>query len=170
MDASEGLPPIDEMLDDTAAPVVEPTATDKGRLSALADEMLEAKRALEDATAHKASLEKRWNELRRVEMPELMQELGLVGPDGKGRFTHESGAKVHLQVEIFAHVRAADRDAFFSYLRETGNGDLIRETVHHQTLTAFAKECLRDGRATPEMLKIETGKKAVLTKPKEQEL
>lgn len=167
---AEGL--SDEMARDVAeAAPTEPDEQDRSKLDALTQQMVDVRLELDEVTERKAALEKRWNELRRVEMPELMQRLGMIGPDGKGRFTHASGAKIHLQVEVFANVRATDRDDFYTWLRDNNHGDLIKETVHHQTLVAFAKELLRDGKTVPGgLLQVETGSKAVLTRPKEQEL
>lgn len=56
--------------------------------------------------------------------------------DGLGRVT--------LKKPIVG-ARSTDEDALFAYLKQIGREDLIKQTVHHRTLSAFVKESLENG-------------------------
>ena len=46
----------------------------------------------------------------------------------------------YVRDEPYASIQPGMTDDFFEWLREGGNGDLIKETIHSRTLTAFIKE------------------------------
>lgn len=79
-------------------------------------------------------------------IPEYMDENEIEKHSVKGVGT------IFLVTKVYANVKAEDKEAFFAELREAGNGDLIKETVHPSTLNAFAKEMLSNGKALPETL------------------
>lgn len=64
----------------------------------------------------------------------------------------EGVGTIFLTTKVYANVKAEDREKFFTWLRENGNGDLIKEVVHPQTLNAFAKEQLGNGVSLPDVL------------------
>lgn len=84
--------------------------------------------------------------LAEQKIPDYMEEHDIEKHSVKGIGT------VYLTTKVYANVKAEDRETFFSWLREHGNGDLIKETVHAQTLNAFAKEQLSEGNALPDVL------------------
>jgi len=59
---------------------------------------------------------------------------------------------VYLTTKVYANVKKENQEAFFEWLRETGNEELIREAVHPSTLNAFAKEQLSEGKELPDVL------------------
>jgi hypothetical protein len=148
----------EETIAANAAPMV--------TLDQLVTEFIDLKTNVEELKALTKSVEAKYDDLRKRRLPDKMQELGLISPDGKGGFTHSSGAKVHLRVEVYAYCKKENEPAFFAWLREEGHGDLIKETVHAQTLKAFAKECLKDGVALPAQLTVTPETHAVLKSPK----
>ena len=99
-------------------------------------------------------------------LTDLMQQEGLVGPDGKGTFTHQSGARVSLRHEVYTGVAKDQHEAFHAWLRANGHGDLIKETVHAQTLKGWARERLEEGEPLPPMVAAHFETVAVATQPK----
>lgn len=69
------------------------------------------------------------------------------------KFTVPGVGTIYQQVKVYAYVKAEDRERFHDWLRATENGELIKETVHPQTLNAFAKEQLEAGNDLPEWFK-----------------
>lgn len=89
---------------------------------------------------------KRIRALSEQEIPEYMDEneIDKISIDGVGT--------VFLKTKVYANVKADDLNGFFEWLRDNGNGDIIKETVHPSTLNAFAKEQLSEGKELPDML------------------
>lgn len=85
-------------------------------------------------------------DLAEQRIPEYMEdnEIDKITVDGVGT--------LYLTTKVYANVKAEDREVFYEWLRETGNGDLIKETVYPATLNAFAKEQLGNGVALPDVL------------------
>lgn len=152
-----------ELAADAAAPPVVDAAVTAATLVPLVDAMLHLKEMLETVEEDKRQLNLRYDDIRKRLLPEAMQAAGLVGPDGKGAFTHASGAKVHLRAEIYANVAKANEQAFFTWLRENGHGGLIKETVPAQTVKAFARELLEEGQPLPPVLATHLETVAVVT-------
>lgn len=136
-------------------------------LEGIVSEMIalrETKEGLEEALKQATAA---YDDVRKRRLPEKMQELGLVGPDGKGGFTHSTGAKIHLRVEVWAYVKKEYQDETYTWLKENGHGDLIKETVHPQTLRAFAKDRIQDGEPLPPGITTSMETIAVIVKPKQ---
>lgn len=151
------------LIDDTAPVIPAETAA---TLDQLVTEFIALKANVDELKTLTKSVEAQYDDMRKRRLPDKMQELGLISPDGKGGFTHSSGAKVHLRVEVYAYCKKENEPAFFEWLREQGHGALIKETVHTQTLKAFAKECLNNGVALPAQLTVTPETQAVLKSPK----
>lgn len=81
------------------------------------------------------------------ELPKAMedQEIDKFSVDGIGT--------IYLRNDFFANVLASDRENLHNWLRETGNEDLIKDYIFPQTLKAFAKECLENGKSLPDFIK-----------------
>jgi len=148
------------------APTPVDTAT-KATLEGLVSEMLDLKSNVDELEALLKTTKEQYDGLRKRRLPDLMQELGLVGPDGKGGFTHSSGASIYLKVDVYAYCKKEYEPAFFAWLRANGHGDIIRETVHPSTLKAFAKERVQDGEPLPPQLTVTPETTAVLKQPKQ---
>ena len=46
----------------------------------------------------------------------------------------------YLRDDDYASILPGQQEDFFQWLRENGNGDLIRPTIHSKTLTSWVKE------------------------------
>lgn len=73
-----------------------------------------------------------WTEIE-AQLLEAMAEEGVKSThiDGVGMFT--------MAVTNYLSVNAANKMVFYPYLKESGNGDLLKEEVNPRTLTAFLK-------------------------------
>ena len=152
---------LDEMASDAQeATERAPTET----VVELGREMADLKDRLDKVKAEKKELQEEYDLIRKRKLPEAMEAAGLVSDAGKGSFTLADGRKAHLRTEFRAYVRKADRERVYAWLRDSGMGDLIQETVHHNTLTAFAREQTEEGNELPEEIQTYEDTVAVVTK------
>lgn len=154
---------------DAAEPAKELDTVTAATLDNLVSEMLDLKSNAEELDALLKSVRTKYDEIRQRRLPDLMQQLGMVSGDGKGSFTHASGAKVHLRLEVYAHYRKENEAEFFEWLRTNGHSGIIRETVNAQTLKAWAKDRVADGEPLPAQLTVTPMTVAVMTAPKQKE-
>lgn len=126
----------------------------------LATELAELKNEKELLGNQEKAINLRIEHLTRVLLPEAMDEDGVsnISIDGVGRIT--------LRGEVFASIRADNREAAYEWLRDTGRGSLISETVNASTLKAAVKEWLKQGEEIPEVINVTPVTVAVLTKSK----
>jgi hypothetical protein len=82
--------------------------------------------------------------LRLTKIPTAFDEEGisLLKVDGIGRCS--------LTSDMYVSVAAGAKDEAFTWLRDTGRGDLIGETVNSSTLKAVIKKAILDGEQLPE--------------------
>ena len=88
-------------------------------------------------------------ELATVTLAKLMED----GEVEKFTIAGKSGGTIFLGQELYASVLADDRPKLYDWMRNNGCGDLVKDWVFPQTLTAFCKERLGDGKPVPEMVK-----------------
>jgi len=62
--------------------------------------------------------------------------------DGLGRITITSPV-------LYAKFEEENRGLVFDFLRENGMSDVIKETVHHSTLSSFIASLIKDGLPVP---------------------
>lgn len=65
---------------------------------------------------------------------------------------NRAGQLFYLSTRTFASPAAGQQEALCSWLKENGYGDLVKETVYSQTLSAFIKELLEEDDELPEEL------------------
>ncbi len=65
---------------------------------------------------------------------------------------NRAGQLFYLNTRTFASPAAGQQEALYSWLKENGYGDLVKETVYSQTLSAFIKELLEEDDELPEEL------------------
>jgi len=140
--------------------------TQSAELSQLVEEQIGLKAQIDTLEDDLRSLKQRYDDVRMRRLPDLMNALELVGPDGKASFTHASGSRIYLTHKVRASVLAENQPDFFKWLREHGHGGIIKETIHAQTLGSFAKELLENGRPLPPNLTAHMETVAVVTQPK----
>ena len=113
---------------------------------------------LEDLRKDAAALQARVDFLRDVALPDALDKAGLKSAvvDGIGR--------VQLTHDLYASITVENREAAFAWLRANGYESLIIPTVNAQTLRAWAKESLRNGKEIPAVIGLRPFTRATLTK------
>lgn len=143
---------LDQMIADATsgeeAPQVSP------ELIELASELAALKIEKDELKAELSDINKRIAELEKTDLPELMAKAGIVGIDGKGKFTLATGETCFLSTSVFASIEKAKEADVHKALEDEGHGDMIKPTVHSQTLRAFCRERLEKGEPVPEGIKV----------------
>lgn len=104
------------------------------------------RRSLDDAKAEVSGLEAETRFLGEVAIPEKFAEDGVknMNVDGIGR--------INLRADIYASVKAGQKDAAYTWLGDIGAGDLIQPSVNSSTMKAFLKNRLKLAEDIPEDL------------------
>jgi len=107
-------------------------------------------RTLKDRKTRIEALEKEVNKeisyLEETLLPEMLEEADLEKISEPG-----IGTAV-LEATAYAYVPVARRGEFVQWMRENGNGSMVKEEVHHQTLKSWIVKCLAEGESYPEHL------------------
>lgn len=113
-------------------------------------EMATEFRTLKDRKeAHEAEVKeinKRLKVLRETEIPEYMEENEIE------KITVEGVGTVFIQQQLYANVKADDREALYEVFRQTGHEELIVDYVWPNTMKAWAKEQITNGKPLPELI------------------
>jgi len=122
-------------------------------LADLATELHDLRCQIANVSSILQSLQEDERELSQVTLPEKMKEIGM------STFSLKSGEKVSIKHKIKASLTKARKEEGFAWLRENGHGTLIKErvveeNVHPQTLSAFAREQLAQGKPLPECFSV----------------
>lgn len=96
------------------------------------------------------------DQLELHELPTLLEnaEIESIKFEGIGTLYTQTKPKVS--------VLSQDKPAFFSWLKENGHEDIIKEDVHYQTLNSWAKEILEQGTSPPSMCTVHYETRAVI--------
>ncbi len=125
----------------------------------LAGELRKLKELKESMEEDLKETNKYIEEITKHILPEKMDDQGIsnIKIDGVGRIT--------LRGEVYASILAANRDAAYQWLRDTGRASLISNTVNASSLKAACKEWLKNGEEIPEeLIKVTPVTVAVLTR------
>lgn len=126
-----------EYLDALSQPEDQEAPTSKKpKLTALAAEMKELKAQLDDLEETRKPIQKRYDQLRKKDLPDAMTEAGV------SNFRLTEGGSVYVSTKLSVSVREDDRQQFFNWLRDHGHAALISQHVHPSTLAAWAREQL----------------------------
>lgn len=98
---------------------------------------------IEEAEEHIKQLKARYKELTTYRIPKALEAEGLKN------FRLASGRGITTAEQYYVSVRAEDKPEFLQYLRDHGQGSLIKEDVNAQTLKAYIKGCVKDGLEYP---------------------
>ncbi len=117
----------------------------KKQLTILAKELFEKKQEKDEAEKDLAEINKRIQKLAEGLIPEIMQDQELT------KFTIDKVGTISLKSDLRTYVHAEDREKVIQWLKDNGYGDIVKETAHHVTVRAWAKEMISDGHEVPEM-------------------
>lgn len=138
----------------------------EGNLMELVREYEQKLEALAGAEALVKNLKARVTDLAVNQIPAKMQELGIATVTGKGSLTTASGARLSLRTDLHVSTNVGDRDQVHAWLRSSGAGDLVTETVNAAALKAHVRELEADNRPIPEFIKVYRETKVQLTRPR----
>lgn len=120
------------------------------RLQALKDETKEAQVA--------------YDKLRKSEVLDALKSAGILDDEGKGSCTTPSGRKLYVTTDTRAYILQEDMVETYAAIKEMGFGELLRETIHPSTLTAWVRDRLENAEALPPGVRLYVEDKAVLRK------
>jgi len=120
--------------------------------------------ALEAAKTAQKEAQSAYNKLRYEIVPDALKAAGILGDDGKGSCTTPSGRKVYMSTDTRAYVAQADAEMVHDRMRSLGFDELIRETIHNQTLTSWVRGRLENGEEIPEGISVYEQDRAALRK------
>jgi hypothetical protein len=72
--------------------------------------------------------------------------------DGVDRINVTGIGRVSLTADMHVSVKADLKSEFFTWLRDTGRGDLLQENINPSTLKAAVKKMFREGEEVPDTL------------------
>lgn len=112
----------------------------------LIKKMKEAQDAADTIKGRLAEVTGHLDYLRLIKIPQVFeeQEIKNMKVDGVGR--------CQLTADIYASIKSGQKDAVFEYLRDTGRGDLITESVNASTLKAALKGMIKSAEPIPDEL------------------
>lgn len=111
-----------------------------------AQEYLGLRTQLEEAKAEVSAIQKAFDTLRQVTIPDEMDAAGISSANfpGIGRLT--------LTADLFAGIQPEQQHAAYQWLVAKGHGDLIKDYVQPSTMKAFIKEQMQAGEVFPDEL------------------
>lgn len=161
---------MDELAQDAIAE--EAVAAAKAETPVTNEELIEAAEELSALAEQKGDLEAqltqvkdREKQLKTQVLPDLMSKLKLVDSAGKGSFTFRGG-RIHLESRLHASCSEAGKLLLYPFLRENGAGDIIKETVNAQTLSALVRERRGDSLSDPPGISVHEEVAAKFTRKK----
>jgi hypothetical protein len=109
-----------------------------------AQQFMVLKTQLECAKDVATTIQKEFDHLRQVIIPEEMDAAGISSANfpGIGRLT--------VTADLFAGIQPEQQQGAYQWLIDHGHADLIKEYVHPSTLKAFIKELMQNGEVLPE--------------------
>ena len=112
-------------------------------LQQAAELQLNMSEIVDRASAVKAELQKLYDFTRFTMVPAVMEDEGIESAkvEGVGR--------VYLNSDVNVSVRAGKSEDAQVWLVDSGNGDLIKETINSSTLKALVKSMMKKGEEVP---------------------
>ena len=92
------------------------------------------------------NINRRFDELRLREIPEMMEALEVRNA------TFEGLGRVQLASDIYASTREGQKDAAMRWLRDLGYEDMISETYNASSVKALLRRMITDGVETPDTI------------------
>ena len=115
-------------------------------LEQLANEMKTVRTRLDDAKAIATELQKEWDHLRKVAIPDKMEEMGLESARITGVGT------LSLATDAYCSCPSDNKYKLQEWMKEHEFADLITEVINGSTLKAWYKEQLKAGAPLPDEL------------------
>ena len=134
----------------------------------LVEAMFESKERVDHFDALAAPAAKEFEYLKLVKIPTVFDERNIKNLSVKGLQSIdgvEISVRCSLTSDIYASIKAENREAAYEWLRDNGRSDLIKDTVAPGSLKSSAKAALAKGEGFPdELFSITPFTRAGLTK------
>lgn len=105
----------------------------ENKLTELAKSFFDCKKSHDDLTEKLKEVEKNWQDVETQMLDAMIEEgVNSISIEGCGQFS--------MRTKNYLSVNAANKEKFFEYLKESGNGHLLKLDVNPRTLTAFLAE------------------------------
>lgn len=132
-------------------------------LSKLYEQMHECKKQLDIFKTRKTQLQKVFDFLRLIAIPEKMEEADI--ENITCQFADGSTNRVALTADMYASIEKGMKEAAIEWLHENDHGGLVTESVNAGSLKSFAKKYIKDGKELPEgLFKVTPYTRASITK------
>lgn len=96
--------------------------------------------------AELSGVSKEYEYLTKIAIPEAFEN------DGIKNMNVEGLGRVALRADIYASIKAGQKEAAYQWLSDIGSGDLIQPTVPPSTLKAFIKARIKKAEELPDDL------------------
>ena len=120
-------------------------------IQTLAAAMVETAAEIARLGALKTELQKRYDFLRQIKVPEVMDEQGIRTVTLDGLLNGGPG-RVTIQGGVWARIRPDAKPGAYEWLDKHGHGELIVGTVNAGSLRALVKDLMQKGIEIPEDL------------------
>lgn len=109
------------------------------KLQMLAEKYILLRDKLAETKSEQTEAQKNFDELRKHELPELMEDLDIESVRLKGIGT------VSLATDAYTSLKKENKAAGFAWLTKHGFGDIIKDDVNSSTMKALLKDLSRQG-------------------------
>lgn len=96
--------------------------------------------------------------LKTVRLPRMLTDMGL----SSARLA--SGRGIAIDKKLFVSCLAGDKPALIDWLKENGEGGIVKEEVNPQTLKSWAKDRIENMQEVPEVVRITTAEHVKFTR------
>lgn len=114
---------LTQMMADDAAEVKLPTNKELQTVQDLVTEMVQLEAYIKESEEYLAALKKKHEIIQTGKLPEALEAFGLT------EFVMVDGSRVKVKDEVYAGITEGNKDAAFSWLKETGNDGIIKNEV-----------------------------------------
>lgn len=114
------------------------------KLSKLGKRLFDLKAQKSVLTDDLKELNKELSHLETKEIPSVMEDAEIE------KFSIEGYGTIFLGQVAYAHIAVNNRDKAMSWLLANGHHDIVKQTIHPQTLRAFIKEQFATGSSVPD--------------------
>jgi hypothetical protein len=108
--------------------------------------------------AEAAEVTRIFDHLRITRIPAAFDDAGIEN------MTVEGVGRCSITADLHARILPGQQDEAFTWLRDNGRGDLIKETVNSGSLRATCKQMLRSGEKVPDMIEVSPYQRASITR------
>lgn len=123
-------------------------ASSMTELAVMSGQLKELQRQKSEKEIDLTALNMMIDKLRLIEIPKLMETLGLRNA------TFEGIGRVQLAADLYCSTKPGQKDTAMVWLRDCGYADMISETYNATTMKALIRGFIAEGTEIPEFLNV----------------